>query len=76
MGGTAYSGDNIGNVRLDSGELVLNRAQQSNLESALRENTSREPSSAPYVTGEKIFLGLNNFLMSHGMGQLVTTKSR
>ena len=76
VGGTAYSGDNIGNVRLDSGELVLNRAQQSNLESALRENTSREPSSAPYVTGEKIFLGLNNFLMSHGMGQLVTTKSR
>lgn len=76
VGGTAYSGDNVGNVRLDSGELVLNRAQQSNLESALRENTSREPSSAPYVTGEKIFLGLNNFLMSHGMGQLVTTKSR
>lgn len=76
VGGTAYSGDNVGNVRLDSGELVLNRAQQSNLESALRENTSREPSSAPYVLGEKIFLGVNNYLESHGKGQLVTTKSR
>lgn len=76
VGGTAYSGDNVGNVRLDSGELVLNRAQQSNLESALRENTSREPSSAPYVTGEKIFLGVNNYLAQNGKGQLVTTKSR
>ena len=35
VGGMAYSGDNVGNVRLDSGELVLNRAQQNNLANQL-----------------------------------------
>ena len=74
VGGTAYSGDNIGNVRLDAGELVLNRAQQSALADSLGSNDSQGSASRqPYVSGEQIFLGLNNYLMRSGRGEIVTS---
>ena len=74
VGGTAYSGDNIGNVRLDAGELVLNRSQQSNLAGAL-ENADRGGEYKPsYISGEQIFVAVNRYAKRTGRGELVTWK--
>jgi hypothetical protein len=71
----AYSGDNVGNVRLDSGELVLNRAQQNNLANALEGgNNNNVENRQPYVNGELIYLGLNNYLKRTGRGEIVVSK--
>ena len=75
VGGMAYSGDNVGNVRLDSGELVLNRAQQNNLANALEGgNNTAVDNRQPYVNGELIYLGLNNYLKRTGRGEIVVSK--
>ena len=75
VGGMAYSGDNVGNVRLDSGELVLNRAQQNNLANALEGgNNNNVENRQPYVNGELIYLGLNNYLKRTGRGEIVVSK--
>ena len=75
VGGMAYSGDNIGNVRLDSGELVLNRSQQNNLANALEGgNNNNVENRQPYVNGELIYLGLNNYLKRTGRGEIVVSK--
>ena len=75
VGGMAYSGDNVGNVRLDSGELVLNRAQQNNLANALEGgNNYNVENRQPYVNGELIYLGLNNYLKRTGRGEIVVSK--
>lgn len=75
VGGTAYSGDNVGNVRLDSGELVLNKAQTNNLANALHSDSESPVTSLPYVSGQTIFLGTNNYLKASGQGEIVTTKT-
>lgn len=72
--GTHYSGDTTP-ILANAGELVLNRAQQGNLASQLQ-NTSPDSDGAslkPYVSGQDIFLGTNNFLKGAGYGELVTT---
>ena len=72
--GSHYSGDTTP-ILANAGELVLNRAQQGNLASQLQDN--RLPDSAaskPYVSGQEIFLGTNNYLKGAGYGELVTTK--
>ena len=75
VGGMAYSGDNVGNVRLDSGELVLNRSQQNNLANALEGgNNNNVENRQPYVNGELIYLGLNNYLKRTGRGEIVVSK--
>lgn len=75
VGGMAYSGDNVGNVRLDSGELVLNRAQQNNLANALEgDNNNNTENRQPYVNGELIYLGVNNYLKRTGRGEIVVSK--
>ena len=75
VGGMAYSGDNVGNVRLDSGELVLNRSQQNNLANALEgSNNNNVENRQPYVNGELIYLGLNNYLKRTGRGEIVVSK--
>ena len=71
--GNTYSGDQVGNVRLNAGELVLNRAQQGVLADALDNEGGGAISSTPYVTGEQIYLGLNNYLKGAGLGQIVTS---
>ena len=73
VGGTAYSGDNIGNVRLDSGELVLNRAQQNNLANALQSNPMGRMQLSAVITGEQLRLVLNNNGRRTGRGEYVTT---
>ena len=71
--GNSYSGDRL-TANVNSGELILSRAQQDNVASALTQTEQQAQSAQPYVQGDKIFLGTNNYLRSSGQGQLVTTK--
>lgn len=73
--GTHYSGDTTP-ILANAGEVILNKAQQGNLASQLEEGKLETPaSSRPYVTGQDIFLGLSNYLLGAGLGELVTTKT-
>ena len=83
IGGNSLSGDNIlmpinggngGYAGLSSGELVLNRAQQGVLASALNDNDHDGGNARPYVSGEQIYLGLNNYLKRTGRGELLTAR--
>lgn len=75
--GNSYSGDNVGPVMLDAGELILNRSQQGTLADALTNgnNQGGAAGGTPYVTGEKIVMGVNNWGRSTGRGELVFSKS-
>ncbi|MBR2882917.1 MAG: hypothetical protein IKB96_11395, partial [Prevotella sp.] len=72
--GNTFSGDQIP-VAVNAGEIILTRAQQGNLAEQLedRENIGGI-GGTPYVTGEQIFLGLNNYLKGAGLGSLVTSQ--
>ncbi len=71
--GSSYSGDRVPAL-VNSGELILNQAQQGNLASQL-EDAGRMPlSSSPYVDAETIYVGLNNFLRRKGLGELVVAR--
>ena len=74
--GNAYSGDNVGPVMLDAGELILNRSQQGTLAEALTNgnNQGGAVGGTPYVTGEKIVMGINNYGRRAGLGELVFSK--
>ena len=77
--GNTYSGDQImangGAIGLNAGELVLNKAQQFNLASQLEGDGSQGTTpSRPYVSGEQIYLGLNNYLRRSGRGEIVTSR--
>lgn len=77
--GTSYSGDNIrangGEIGLNAGELILNKAQQANVASLLIGNEQRGwGGGSPYVTGEKIVLGINNWGKKTGRGELVFSR--
>ena len=77
--GNSYSGDNImangGAIGLNAGELVLNKSQQFNLASQLEGDGSQGTTpSRPYVSGEQIYLGLNNYLRRSGRGEIVTSR--
>ena len=70
--GNSYSGDNIP-IMANAGEVVLNRAQTGVLASALSEQ-SAPAASTPYVSGEKIYLGMENYLKRIGRGEIVTSR--
>lgn len=77
--GTSFSGDRLrmpvvdgGMIGVNSGEVILNRAQTNNLASAL-EGGGQQIAMQPYVDGEKIFLGMNNTSKRMGRGEIVTT---
>lgn len=74
--GNAYSGDNVGPVMLDAGELILNRSQQGTLAEALTNgnNQGGAVGGTPYVTGEKIVMGINNYGKKQGWGELVFSR--
>jgi hypothetical protein len=72
----AYSGDQIGNVRLDSGELVLNRAQQNNLAGQLTGNPMQNMHLTASISGEQIRLVLNSNGRRTGKGEYVQTNFR
>lgn len=81
--GNSYSGDNIlmpidggrgGYAGLNSGEIVLSAAQQSNLAQQLQGNNGEGVNRQPYVMGEQIYLGVNTYLKRSGRGELVTSR--
>ena len=71
--GNNYSGDMVPSM-INSGELILNRAQQGVLASALNDNDHDGGNARPYVSGEQIYLGLNNYLRRTGRGELLTAR--
>ena len=74
--GNYYSGDQLrtSDYGIQSGELVLSRAQQGNLASQLTDRgATAGMTGVPYVTGETIVLGANNHLRRSGQGEIVTT---
>lgn len=73
VGGNTPSGD-LQPVLLNSGELILNKAQQGALASQMQESRESEGARVPYVSGEEIYLGLSNYLRRRGYGEIVTTR--
>jgi hypothetical protein len=61
-------------VMVSSGEIILNKAQQNAVAQGLQEERGGGYSSTPYVDGEKIYLGMNNFLRRSGRGEIVTSR--
>ena len=72
--GNSFSGDNLfaGNAMVNSGELVLNRAQQGVLASELQGRDNGTYESQPYLDGELIYLGLQAYMRRSGKGEIVT----
>ena len=77
VSGTTYSGDQIP-AMLNSGELVLNKAQQGVLASSLQAigQGGDGGGARPYVNGEMIWLGLTNYLNRSGRGEIVTSRRK
>ena len=71
--GNSYSGDSQW-ARVNAGEVILNKAQQANLASQLHDGGNAGTSSVPYVNGEQIFLGINNYLRRSGRGEIITSR--
>ena len=72
--GNRMSGDQVP-AMLNSGELVLNKAQQGNLASQLQGGMGAMQLSA-IITGEQLRLVLNNNGRRTGRGEYVTTNFR
>ena len=71
--GNFPSGDQIP-IAVNSGEVILNKAQAGNLLAQMQDADNNGNGNAqPYVDGELIFLGINNYLRRSGMGELVTS---
>lgn len=73
--GNHYSGDNVPAL-LNSGELVLNRAQQFNLASQLQGNGMQGLNLTATIRGEQIRLALNNNGRRTGRGEYVQSNKR
>ena len=71
--GSSYSGDNVP-AMLNSGELILNKAQQGNLASQLGEGGLGGVNLSAVVTGEQIHLVHNRYLRRIGEGEILTWK--
>ena len=68
--GNHYSGDMVP-AMLNSGELVLNKAQQGNLASQLQNNNAGGYTPS-HVSGEQIWIALNAYTKRTGKGELIT----
>jgi hypothetical protein len=73
VGGNSFSGDNIyaGNAMVNSGELVLTKAQQGNLASQLQGNGLQNMNIAGRIKGTDIILSIDRSLKLEGK-QLLT----
>ena len=69
--GNNYSGDMVP-AMLNSGELVLNKAQQGNLASQLSGNGLQNLNLSASVHGEQIVLAVNNTMKRKNKGELAT----
>ena len=65
MPGNSYSGDNL-NIGVNSQELVLNRAQTSNLASQLNSNPMGNLRLSTEISGSNLRVVLNNDNRSRG----------
>ena len=76
--GNNFSGDNLhtADYGINSGELILNKSQQGVLADALLSGNNQGGAigGTPYVTGEKIVMGINNYGRRAGLGELVFSK--
>ena len=74
VGGTHFSSD-VTPIMANAGELVLNKAQQGVIANQLQGgNNNNVENKQPYVNGELIYLGLNNYLKRTGRGEIVVSK--
>ena len=71
--GNNYSGDMVPSM-INSGELILNRAQQGVIASELQNGNGGGMRVVGEIQGEKIVLVANRFLKRSGQGELVTWK--
>lgn len=71
--GTHLSGD-VTPILANAGETVLTAAQAGNINTMLQDAGRGGAEMQPYVNGEQIWLGLNNFLRRSGRGELVTAR--
>ena len=76
--GTSFSGDNVfaGNAWVNSGELVLNRAQQGVLANALEGGGMRDIRLSAVVRGNQLLLVQNNDTRVAGKGKILTSNAR
>jgi hypothetical protein len=72
--GNSYSGDNVRAYGLNSGELILNRAQQDNIAAQLQGGGMKNLNLTATVTGEQIRLALNNTGKRTGNGEYLKFK--
>lgn len=74
VGGNSYSGDNVfaGNAMVNSGELILNRAQQSSLAQQLEGGAMQNLRLDGVISGENIHIVHNRYLKRSGQGEIVT----
>lgn len=82
--GNSYSGDRL-TANVNSGELILNRSQQDAVAAQLewaRQDIRGDGgtggaggSERPYVTGEAIWTGTNNYTKRSGRGEIVTMRT-
>ena len=73
--GNSFSGDNVRVYGLNSGELILNRAQQDSIAAQLSDGTSMSNLRLyTEVNGEDLRIVLDNSSMRRGRGRYVTTK--
>lgn len=81
--GNSFSGDNLrmpvvggGMIGVNSGEVILNRAQQGNLASQLENGASQNLKLDAVISGEQIRLVLNNNGRRTGRGEFVQSTRR
>lgn len=73
--GNSFSGDNL-TANVNSGELILNRAQQGNIASQLQGSAYGNMRLEAVISGEQIRMVLNNNSRRRGKGEYITTMSR
>jgi hypothetical protein len=72
VGGNSYSGDNVGPVMLDAGELILNRSQQNNVANAIEGAGMQNLHLEGLLRGENIWIAANRYTRRTGQGEIVT----
>lgn len=70
--GNSFSGDNL-TANVNSGELILNRAQQGNIASQLQGSAYGNMRLEAVISGEQIRMVLNNNSRRRGKGEYITT---
>ena len=73
VGGTSYSGDTQ-LASVNSGELILNKAQQNSLANELQSGNTQPIRLSARMSGTDILFAINNALAAEGKGQLITVR--